>query len=146
MEYIINEKTFYLMEKYQNIEIIEEKQVIKLKKSILSLIDENCKYYGSSYQGRKSATKYLIGITSKRPIFLSEKKNILLFPIYSERSQEKKIWFVYNNILKYRKVKKYVEVTFKNGETYLFLISFNVFKNQFLKTSELLAIMILQNS
>lgn len=146
MEYIINEKTFYLMEKYQNIEIIEEKQVIKLKKSLLSLIDENCKYYGSSYQGRKSATKYLIGITSKSPIFLSEKKNILLFPIYSERSQEKKIWFVYNNILKYRKVKKYVEVTFKNGETYLFLISFNVFQNQFLKTSELLAIMTLQNS
>ena len=95
------------------------------------------------YEGRKNGSRYLLSLTSKLPIILNEKKNLVLFPISSDRSKNN-IWFLYNNILSYKKVKNYVEVTFKNKEKMIFLISYYIFRNQMLKCSQLLTILLLR--
>ncbi len=138
MGYIINKDTYFLMKNGDNWEIIEKTKKLVNRDNILNILNESCFYYGSSYFGRKKATKYLLGISSKAPIILNEKENLLLFPIFSLRS-DKGLWFIYHNIVSYKKVNNYVEVTFLNGETYLFLLSFTIFKNQYLKCGNLLA-------
>ena len=61
----------------------------------------------------------------------------------SDRNQNN-IWFVYNNVLSFKKIKNYVEVTFKNNEKTLFLISYNIFKNQMIKCYQLIALFLLR--
>ena len=144
MNYIINSETLWLKKNNYVVEVGETKKLLTIDRSLYKIIDESCKYYGSSLKGRISATKYLTGIVSKVPIIISEKKNFLIFPIFSERN-EQGLWFVYNNIVSYRRVNKYVEITFINNEKVIFLISFTIFHNQFLKSSRLLALCALRN-
>ncbi len=135
----INENTLFIMKKHEKVEIISLDGKIETKEHITKILDESCLYYGSSLEGRIKSSKYLTKLSSKVPIILNEKENLILFPIYSMRN-EVGLWFIYNNIMNYRKVKKYVEVTFKNNEKVLFLISYNIFYNQMLKCGNLLAI------
>ena len=138
MHYIINQNTLFIQE-LETLEIYEKDQKFLYQGSLNKILDESCNYYGSSFQGRKKATKYLIGITSKAPIILSESQNLFLFPIFSSRNKVS-LWFVYNNILSYRKNERFVDVTFKNNQQITFLISYNIFHNQLLKCSYLYAI------
>ena len=55
----IDEKTSKVYER-------EEEYIVN--KNSNKIIDNNCKYYGSSYIGRCEGTKYLTGIKSKCPI------------------------------------------------------------------------------
>ncbi len=135
----INENTLFIMKNNQQVEIVSTEGKIVCINYITKILDESCLYYGSSLDGRIKASKYLTKNNSKVPIIINEKDNLLLFPIYSLRN-EIGLWFVYNNIISYRKVNKYVEVTFKNNEKILFLISYNIFYKQILKSGNLLAI------
>lgn len=135
----INENTLFIMKNNQQVEIVSTEGKIVCIDYITKILDESCLYYGSSLDGRIKASKYLTKNNSKVPIIINEKDNLLLFPIYSLRN-EIGLWFVYNNIISYRKVNKYVEVTFKNNEKILFLISYNIFYKQILKSGNLLAI------
>ena len=128
MNYIINSETLWLKKNNYVVEVGETKKLLTIDRSLNKIID----------------TKYLTGIVSKVPIIISEKKNFLIFPIFSERN-EQGLWFVYNNIVSYRRVNKYVEITFINNEKVIFLISFTIFHNQFLKSSRLLALCALRN-
>ena len=143
MKYIIDEDMYFLIKKEKRVEVVTKNQNYEFMVTFDTFINESCKYYGSSYEGRKNGSRYLLSLTSKLPIILNEKKNLVLFPISSDRSKNN-IWFLYNNILSYKKVKNYVEVTFKNKEKMIFLISYYIFRNQMLKCSQLLTILLLR--
>ena len=143
MKYIIDEDTYFLIKKEKRVEVVTKNQNYEFMVTFDNFINESCKYYGSSYEGRKKGSRYLLSLTSKLPIILNEKKNLVLFPISSDRSKNN-IWFLYNNILSYKRVKNYVEVTFKNKEKMIFLISYYIFRNQMLKCSQLLTILLLR--
>ena len=143
MKYIINESTYYLIKNNKQSEIMEKNNKVILPISLNTILDENCNYFGSSYEGRKASARFFLQINSKVPIILDEKKNIILFPMESDRNQNN-IWFVYNNVLSFKKIKNYVEVTFKNNEKTLFLISYNIFKNQMIKCYQLIALFLLR--
>lgn len=141
--YIINKNTYFIVKKERKIEITEKENFFQFEEHFNKFLTENCNYYGSSYEGRKESSKYLLQLRSKVPIILNERKNIVLFSISSDRNRDN-IWFVYNNILTYKKIKEYVEVTFKNNEKVVFLISYNIFKNQMNKCSRLISIFLLR--
>ena len=143
MKYIINEDMYFLIKKAKKVEIVTAKQNYDFMVSFDTLINESCKYYGSSYEGRKNGSRYLLNLTSKLPIILNEKKNLVIFPMNSDRNKNN-IWFMYNNILSYKRVKNYVEITFKNKEKMIFLVSYYIFKNQMLKCGQLLTILLLR--
>lgn len=140
MENLVNENTYIIIKKGEKTEIVDNKQVINIDISFNKYINEICNYYGSSFRGRKEATQYLTGFKSKVPIILSESKKIAIFPLFSMRC-DNNIWIVYNNVLSFKQVRQYVEVTFRNDEKIILLVSYNVFKNQYLKTSHLLTVL-----
>lgn len=143
MENLINEDTYMIIKKNEILEIVDKDKVINQEISFTKYLNESCKYYGSTYRGRKSASIYLTGYKSKVPIIISESKKILIFPLFSSRNIDN-IWIVYHNVYSFKKVKNYVEVTFKNQEKVILLVSYNIFKNQYFKTSNLIAILSLR--
>ncbi|MEG1287854.1 MAG: competence protein ComK [Bacilli bacterium] len=140
MNYIINKNTNYLVEEDYKTKISEKNNFIIVNTSLLKIIDESCNYFGSSYKGRVSGTKYLIEVTSKPPIIINESSLLVIFPLFSPRRNDS-LWVNYNNVLTYRKITaKSIEVIFKNYEKVKFNVSYNIFNNQIYKCSRLLSI------
>ena len=140
--YIINESTVALIYlKEQVTEIIEKYTTYTVKRNILEIIDESCKFYGSSFVGRCQSAKYLLGIRYKCPIIISEVKDIIIFPTTSFRKKEC-MWFSYNGINNYYiNQNNLLQITLINGKELTTELSENVFTNQLFKASRLMTIM-----
>ncbi len=52
------------------------------------LIEENCRFYFSTFEGRMEAARELLNITQMVPICISERTKIYLFPTCSPRNEE----------------------------------------------------------
>lgn len=48
---------------------------------INTILDESCIYYGSSLNGRIKGSKNIIGSYYKLPVIVSERNNIVFFPL-----------------------------------------------------------------
>ena len=145
MKYLINKNTLYLEKNnYNNYVIIEDINKINYSSiSIKKIIDDSCKNYGSSYYGRKLATKYLININSKVPIILSEIDSLIIFPIYSDRKSDN-IWIVFNNIKNYYKKNDGVEIVFINDLKKYINCSYYMFNQQYLICCKLCTVFFLK--
>lgn len=101
------------------------------------LIDRSCRYYGSSFQGRKTGTKELIGITHKPPIVIDASNSIYFFPTTSP-AKPQCAWLSHSHISTFKKANHdQTIVTFLNGESVTLDISYSSFSNQFYRTAQL---------
>jgi len=101
--YTINSKTLMIVPiDIWNTKIIETDQEIILRINYMSIIDFNCKIYGSSYIGRAESSKLLLGINNKLPVIIEESTNMIYFPTASPRNI-KCWWIAYSNVVNYIK-------------------------------------------
>lgn len=107
-----------------------------IEDSIGKIMDQNCKYYGSSIDGRIKGTYSLTGYNYKAPIILSENQNIIFFPTSSPRLKDC-AWICVNNIKNITSKESKCLVEFLNQETLEFDTSYNIIKNQYLKSLSL---------
>lgn len=136
-KYIINNNTLAIYEKNNETIIIENYVTYHISKKALEVVNESCKYYGSSLKGRVESTNYLLGIVYKAPIIISEKLNIIFFPTLSINNVNS-IWFNYHGIEKYFVDNNgNLNVFLKNGKDIKLDITSNIFNSQFLKSSRL---------
>lgn len=56
-----------------------------IHENVKTIIDNSCKFFGSSLTDRIKTTNRLINITSKSPIIIEESRNIIFFPLKSTR-------------------------------------------------------------
>lgn len=137
MAYLINKETYYLYENVDKLVINEHGVELEFaEQNLENIIDDSCKYFGSSYKGRIEGSKNMINSKYRVPIIVSEKNKILVFPVSGYKLNEI-IWFNYFNIIKYYKEKDKLVVLFSNGIKYSFNISYTIFNNQVLKSSHL---------
>ncbi len=123
----IDEKTSKVYER-------EEEYIVN--KNSNKIIDNNCKYYGSSYIGRCEGTKYLTGIKSKCPIIIEESRNLIFFPTGSVRNSNNS-WINLNKIKKYNKSMTGVDILFNNNIKIGFDISYYSLDNQYYRATML---------
>ena len=109
--------------------IFEDDITFFINKKCLDIIDESCIYYGSSYQGRKDATKKLLDVNIKPPIIIEETHKIIFFPTRSPKSNEC-IWISYNNLKSYEKIKKITRLTFNNDKKFDIPVTYEIIDNQ----------------
>ena len=101
------------------------------------IIDNSCKYFGSSLNDRVNMTKRLINIKSKSPIIIEESRNIIFFPTASCVNKNS-IWISYNNLLKYSKVDDFSTVLyFKKNFNYKVLVKYKLVDNQVVRCMKL---------
>lgn len=137
-EYEINPNTMVIMPIQYGSKIYS--QVWEIDDIIISpfrpidIIKSSCKFFGSSYEGRKEGTTQLTGITHKTPITIDPTNFIYFFPTASASNPDC-IWLSLEHIQHHRRADaKNTDVIFKNSQFLTIPISSNSFKNQLLRT------------
>lgn len=134
-DYEINEKTLAILPYDKNKSVIyEDKDCYILEKSVNKIMDESCRYYGSTFEGRQKGSSTLTGITYKVPIIISEENNMIFFPTNSPRLKECG-WISLNNLNRYYEKENKIILEFMNKEVVELSISENIIRNQILKAS-----------
>jgi len=117
--------------------VIEEDNIYIVNKNTTEIINHSCKFFGSSFLGRRDGTKALTGITYKAPIIIEETKSIIFFPTSSPRF-DKCYWISLNHISDYvKKAGTSTLVNFKNGQNLHVDVSYSSLENQVLRATRL---------
>ncbi|MBY0121095.1 competence protein ComK [Bacillus sp. S/N-304-OC-R1] len=138
-EYEINPHTMIILPLTYGSRIYS--QILEMEDEFISpfkpieIIRKGCISFGSSYEGRKEATKQLIGITHKAPITIDSTNSIYFFPTASPSSPHC-IWISQEHIHFHRR-EDYgqTQVLLKNNQLLTIPISYNSFHNQILRTA-----------
>lgn len=116
--------------------IIEKQREFIVDRTPMEVISYSCLYFGSSYEGRHSATKYLLGISYKSPIIIEESKNIIFFPTSSPKLFDCS-WISLKNIVDYKRVKNRTSIIFENNKKLMLNVSYGSLDNQILRAARL---------
>ena len=82
--YEINEDTYAVISTdVGKTRIIEKDYDVILDNDAYKIMDESCKYYGSSYMGRVEGAKKILDCSYKLPILVEESSVLIFFPIKS---------------------------------------------------------------
>ena len=141
-KYEINTATIAILalSNFKN-KIIEDNNSFVIDRTTPKIIDDSCRYFGSSYLGRFEGSKnFLGGTVYKCPIIIEETREIIFFPTGSARSPECS-WISLNKISYYKREKQETIIFFKNGTHLKIPISYASFENQILRASRLESIL-----
>ena len=137
MPYIIKETTLALLPKGKKTKILEFDSNFEVEESINKIIEYNCNLNGSTLEGRRRWSSYLIGASYKPPIIIDEVKRIILIPTHSSKNPNCS-WLVLENILKYQLNKNHqVTIVFKNNQKIDLNVCFANFDKQVLRATRL---------
>lgn len=135
--YEINRETLAIIPIDENTsKVIEMEREFIVYNNIMSIIDNSCRYFGSSYNGRFLGTKRLMGISHKSPIIIEETSKMIFFPTTSPRIG-KCAWISLNNIKDYKKNYGNTIIYFSCGKDLELEISYGIIDNQILRASRL---------
>ena len=136
--YEINEDTLAIISKSNKISIVYEKyNNYIVYQNIIDILNNSCKYYGSSFEGRKIASCSLLKVNYKVPIIVEESSNMIFFPTSSLRNNNCS-WISLNNIDRYERNYRGSKIYFKSGKSIIFPISYGILNNQILRSSRLI--------
>ena len=135
--YEINEDTLALVPtNSENVKVYEKDTTFDYSGSCSEIMDNSCKYYGSTYEGRREGSKYMLGASYKLPIIIEESKLLIFFPTESPFLNSC-IWVSLNNILKIEKSSMNTIITFTNNEKIKVPISYRIIENQIFRATRL---------
>lgn len=138
MEYEINEGTLAVVPlNSSKSKIYEDKKEYIIDNTPFEIIDYSCKYFGSSYEGRKDGTKSILHIEYKVPIVIESSNNLIFFPTSSPYSSDC-CWISLKDIKSVKEIEnKGTEITFINGKKVIIPVSKRMIDNQILRASRL---------
>ena len=117
--------------------VIEKEGEYIINLPSMKIIDNGCRFFGSSYVGRSEGTKSMIGINYKAPIIVEETTPIIFFPTISPRL-EACSWISFKDVKKcIKKSEKSTIIIFKNGTELELDLSYKILQNQILRSSYL---------
>ncbi len=80
-KYEINEETYAILSTSKGkTRVIEKRNEYNVDQDAYKVMDDNCKYYGSSYKGRLESAKNILECSYKIPIIVEESECIIFFP------------------------------------------------------------------
>jgi len=137
--YEINEETLAIIPKNNKSIVyeVDDNYIVNLNSD--KIMDESCKYFGSTLNGRKEGSKALLNTNYKVPILVEETNEIIFFPTSSPRLKNC-AWISLNNIKDYEKDGTGSKIIFKDGQSISLNISYGVLNNQILRSSRLLCL------
>ncbi len=141
-DYEINDETLAIMPSdiWESV-VVEDDCNYEVKMKPLEIVDYSCKYFGSSYEGRKIGAGEILNSGYKLPIMVEDTRNLIFFPTTSPQDNNCS-WISLKNVKSYRKITSTkTEVEFKNGKILTIDISYNSFNNQIMRASRLESIL-----
>ena len=136
-EYEINEDTIAVLPiNFYTSKVIELNNEYVVNKNAYEIMDESCKYYGSTYKGRLNAAKEILDCSYKIPILVEESKNLIFFPTKSSL-EEDCCWINFNSIKSINKNNNKSDIIFNNNKILSLDISKLSLENQLLRSTRL---------
>lgn len=133
--YRVSNKTLFIEYSYQDTYVKEVNCDYSFRGNLINnILSSSCIYYGSSLKGRIMGSKSLLGSKYRLPIIISERNNIIFFPLKDGNGI---LWINFNMIEVSDKIGNGIKIVFKGGYTKLLNVSFTTFNNQLLKCSRL---------
>ena len=108
--------------------ITKDKEFI-IEQSAKKIVDNSCKFFGSSLVDRIKFTKRYVNMNSKSPIVIEDTRNIIFFPLKSPR-ENNNIWISFNNLKSYVKDGSKTNLIFKNNVKIPLEFSYYIIDNQ----------------
>ncbi len=141
MNYEINEGTLAILPSKDKSKVLEDNKEYVIDSTPYEIMDYSCKYFGSSYEGRKEGTKAILDINYKVPILVENSRNIIFFPTNSPSAEDCCLISLKN--IKNIKESDYNTTTiiFNNDISILIPVSKRTIQNQILRASRLDSIM-----
>ena len=136
-EYEINEDTIAVLPINETTsKVIELSNEYVVNKNAYEIMEDSCRYYGSTYKGRLSAAKEILECSYKVPILVEETKSLIFFPTKSSL-EEDCCWINFNLIKTINKNNNKSDIVFNNNK----ILSLNTSKlsldNQLLRSTRL---------
>ena len=100
-------------------------------------MEDSCKYFGSTYEGRKESAKEILGAEYKVPIVVEDSENLVIFPTTSPFSDEC-VWISLKRLKKFEKIDACnTKITFDNNQEIIVPCSYRSIENQVSRASRL---------
>ena len=113
----------------------EERYIINEKP--FKIMEESCKYFGSTYEGRKDSAREILGAEYKVPIVVEDTDNLVIFPTTSPFSDEC-VWISLKRIKKFEKIDACnTRIIFDNNKELIVPCSYRSIENQVSRASRL---------
>lgn len=105
------------------------------------IMEESCKYFGSTYAGRKDSARSILGAEYKVPIIVEDSDNLIVFPTTSPQSTDC-TWVSLKRIKSFVKIdSSNTKIVFDNGKEIIVPCSYRTIENQVSRASRLDLIM-----
>jgi len=117
--------------------VLEDEDRYIVNDTTFHIMEESCKYFGSSYEGRKAGAKNILGAEYKVPIVIEDSSNLIAFPTTSPYSEDC-VWISLNRIQNIYRIDNYnTRVLFDNNKEIIVPCSFRSVENQLSRASRL---------
>ena len=138
MKYEINEGTLAILPiDSEKSKVFEDEREYVITESPYKILDESCKYFGSSYKGRKEGAKSILGDGYKIPILVEDGRNIVFFPTISPFDKDC-IWLSSKNIRYILPIDDFTsKVIFNNSQEIQVPVSYRSLENQLFRATRL---------
>ena len=138
MEYEINKGTLAIVPNEIDESLVyEDEERFLIHQSPFQIMEESCKYFGSTYEGRKDSAKAILGAEYKVPVIVEDTDNLIVFPTTSPKSEEC-IWISLKRVKSFEKIDSInTKVIFDNNREIIVPVSYRTLENQISRESRL---------
>ena len=100
-------------------------------------MEDSCKYFGSTYEGRKDGAREMLGAEYKVPIVIEDSSNLIVFPTTSPLSEDC-VWISLKRVEKIEKIDtNNTKIIFDNKTEIIVDSSYRTIENQLSRASRL---------
>ena len=138
MKYEISKGTLAILPNEKNSSVVyEDDDRYIIKQTPYQIMEESCKYFGSTYEGRKDGAKEMLGAEYKVPIVIEDSSNLIVFPTTSPLSEDC-VWISLKRVEKIEKIdSNNTKIIFDNKTEIIVDSSYRSIENQLSRASRL---------
>lgn len=138
MKYEISRGTLAIVpNSEENSLVYEDDSRYIVNETPFKIMEDSCKYFGSTYNGRKDSAKSILGAEYKVPIIVEENNNIIVFPTTSPSSADC-VWISLGRIKYFEKIdSSNTKIVFDNNREIIVSCSYRTIENQVSRASRL---------
>ncbi len=138
MKYEISQGTLAIVpNEADNSLVYEDNERYIINEKPYQIMEDSCKYFGSTYKGRKDSAKSMLGAEYKVPIIIEDTNNLIVFPTTSPTSEDC-VWISLKRVKNIEKVDSFnTRIIFDNDREIIVPSSFRSVENQLSRASRL---------
>lgn len=138
MEYEVNRGTLAIMPNENASSLVyEDDERFLVHQTPFQIMEDSCKYFGSTYEGRKDSAKAILGAEYKVPVIVEDMDNLIVFPTTSPKADDC-IWISLKRVKNFEKVDSInTKVIFDNNKEIIVPVSYRTLENQISRASRL---------